>query len=84
MIRTTTLLDGTTVQWQYRNDDPNRPGGQHTNGPQDLWIRFYSTNAPTEWFRTRAYYSRCLARDLNSLHSIKDVAEYLHLDGVRL
>ena len=55
----TTLPDDTTVWVKWSNENPNNPGGQHTNGPPTCWVRF---SGSPEWHGFRTYESTIKVR----------------------
>lgn len=57
------LQDQTLVEIKFTNDNPNSPGGMHTNGPPSAWVRFNEG----EWKRARGVASRSTLEARNYL-----------------
>lgn len=73
----TTLPDGTTVWLKWSNENPNHPGGQHTNGPPQVWVRF---SGDPKWYGTRTYESGMkIRRALDAAMTKQDVLDYLDI-----
>lgn len=71
------LADGTVVEVQFNNDNPNNPGGQHTNGLAPAWFKFDES----PWRRAHTYSTNlAIRRDLMTMSSVEECVAHFGIE----